>query len=154
MKKNENQKEKEELIEEINIENKKIKLKKSKLKRLLKFLKWLFTFKKIIVYVVVFGFLYTSISLYNYIIEKELQKKGRKICQELHNRQLAKFSDITGITADNVIFGNPIVIKAKNLRIFDFKNMKVGNNNGIFTCSYNTITEIPKDVTKKLNEGD
>lgn len=122
-------------------------------KKIFKLILWLLKPKKIAVYIVVGSIAWAGITFYNYKVEQALQEKGIVACQRLHDYNVNKFSELTGLTADNVVYGVPTVEKARNLRVFDFTNLRVGNEIGKFTCSYNTVTGIATDKTKKLSDS-
>lgn len=122
------------------------------LKGLLKGTLWILHPKRLVIIFVLVATLWGGITIYNWKVERGIIKAGILACEELHDKNTNEFTQITGLTADNVFYGTPTITKARNLRIFDFEEIKVGNKNTAFICHYNIATGKAKDETPLKNE--
>jgi hypothetical protein len=75
------------------------------------------------------------------------ESKALLSCQQLYGKKVDKFSKATGITAGNVVFNSPKITQKRNLYIFNFDDITLGNQKDYFVCYYNVQTGKSTDRT-------
>ena len=115
-----------------------------------RFTKWFLKPKRLIVSITITILAIAGISFYSYKVEQGIIKDAVQACKNLHDKEINSFSDITGLVAENVDYGTPDVEIAPNVRVLDFKDIKVGNSlqqYSKYICVYNLATKKAKDQT-------
>jgi|TARA_R110002167_G_scaffold184717_1_gene385204 hypothetical protein len=90
----------------------------------------------------------------NFLENNHNEGQALTACQAVYSKKINRFSNATGLTAGNVVFNKPQVTKERNLYIFSFNNIVVGNQKDYFVCYYNIKTEKATDRTPEPNFND
>jgi len=70
-------------------------------------------------------------------------------CESMYTTKVEKFSENTGITADNIEFSTPVIKKSKNLySVIWNDNIDIGGLTDSFTCQYSFATKRALDRTE------
>jgi hypothetical protein len=127
--------------------NKENKLKKNNHFRVLVF----FLLKKMLKWWKTSLFILGVIALSIYMICNSFYKNyvATTACENMYTTKVEKFSENTGITADNIEFSTPIIKKSKNLySVIWNDNIDIGGLTDSFTCQYNFATKRTLDRTE------
>lgn len=73
--------------------------------------------------------------------------KGLTACQEIYSAKVDNFSKATGLNHGNIVFNAPIVTEKRNLYVFDFNDIDLGEQKDSFLCYYNVNTHKAVDRT-------